>query len=280
MRLPKTFEIAASTLLAATACLGWWMAAESAAPMARPDPPDARRTSLYAAKTQLPTIANPSSQDHPTETLQQPSASHSTQAANLSPQGKAYLREISPNEVQVGEVRLLKDSRSVIFPSRVAERTVPLEYALVHETGKAHEALLVTSVPAQDLQVAALLFDAVGQSPSIEVAWKKHGGEARLPLTSLLEVKDAPADTLSSSGWVYTGSQFSHGRFQAEVSGSLIALVNDPLALINHRATAGLNRDDVFFAKSENLPPEGVTVSVILRFPNKNPPETKSNAEP
>jgi hypothetical protein len=178
-----------------------------------------------------------------------------------------YIKEVRPDEVRVGEVRLLKKERTLIFTATVAIRTQPLEYALVHETGKAHEALLVTKVPIQDVHVAALLIEASGQAPRIEVSWRKNGGEARMPLSDLIRVHQVAPDTLSANPWIYTGSEFHHGGFAAMSEGSLVALVNDPAALVNHRAAAALQRDDVFFAATEKLPAEGVPVSVMFIFP-------------
>ena len=178
-----------------------------------------------------------------------------------------YIKEISPDEVRVGEVRLLKKERTLIFTATVAVRTQPLEYALVHESGKAHEALLVTKVPVQDVHVAALLMEASGQAPRIEVSWRKNGGEARMPLSDLIRVQQVAADTLSANPWVYNGSEFHHGGFAAMSEGSMVALVNDPAALVNHRTAAALQRDDVFFANTEKLPADGVPVSVMFIFP-------------
>lgn len=180
---------------------------------------------------------------------------------------KSYIKEISPDEVRVGEVRLLKKARTLVFPATVAVRIQPLEYALVHETGKAHEALLVTKVPVQDVHVAALLLEASEQAPRIEVSWRKHGGEARMPLTELIRVQQVAADTLSANPWIYNGSEFHHGGFAAMSEGSIVALVNDPAALVNHRVAASLMRDDVFFANTDKLPPDGVPVSVMFIFP-------------
>jgi hypothetical protein len=179
---------------------------------------------------------------------------------------KSYIKQISDSELRVGEVRLLKKERTLIFPATVAERNQPIEYALVHETGKTHEALLVTKVPVQDVPVAALLIEANGQPPMIQVSWRKNGGEARMPLSDLIRLQQVAADTLSANPWIYNGSTFIHGGFAAMREGSMVALVNDPSALVNHRAAGDLLRDDVFFARTENLPPEGVTVSVTFTF--------------
>lgn len=188
-------------------------------------------------------------------------------AETMQEAAKSYIKETGPDEVTVGQVRLEKKSRVLSFLCVVAERKQAVEYALVHRTGKVHESLLMTDVPVQDIHVATLLLKAQGQEPTIEVSWRKHGGEVRMPLCELLQVVNVPADLLRSGAWKYNGSGFAHGRFAAMTEGSMIALINDPAALINHPAAAQLKRDDVFFAQADKLPNEGVPITVTLTFP-------------
>ena len=176
-----------------------------------------------------------------------------------------YIRESGPDELQIGSVRLNKRKRTISFPAKVAEKERPLEYALVHESGKTHEALLSTAAAIQDVHVAALLLDANGQAPVIELTWRKHGGEAKVPLHELIGMKDGSLDAV----WRYNGSVFIHGGFAASREGSLVALMNDPSALVNHPAAGALMQDDVFFAQRAKLPPDGVQVTVVMTFPNQ-----------
>ena len=177
---------------------------------------------------------------------------------------QGYIRESGPDELQIGSVRLNKRKRTISFPAKVAEKERALEYAIVHETGKTHEALLSTSVAIHDVHVAALLLDAGGLSPQIEVTWRKHGGEARVPLHAMIGMKEGSLDAV----WRYNGSEFIHGGFAASREGSVVALMNDPSALVNHPAAGALMKDDVFFAQRAQLPPEGVQVTVVMTFPN------------
>lgn len=177
---------------------------------------------------------------------------------------QGYIRESGPDELQIGSVRLNKRKRTISFPAKVAEKERALEYAIVHETGKTHEALLSTSAAIQDVHVAALLLDAGGLSPQIELTWRKHGGEARVPLHSMIGMKEGSLDAV----WRYNGSELIHGGFAASREGSVVALMNDPSALVNHPAAGALMKDDVFFAQRAQLPPEGVQVTVVMTFPN------------
>jgi hypothetical protein len=186
-------------------------------------------------------------------------------AEELKIAAQGYIRESGPDELQIGSVRLNKRKRTISFPAKVAEKERPLEYALVHETGKTHEALLSTAAAIQDVHVAALLLDASGQSPQIEVTWRKHGGDAQVPLHEMIGMKDGSLDAV----WRYNGSVFIHGGFAASREGSLVALMNDPSALVNHPAAGALMKDDVFFAQRAKLPPDGVQVTVVMSFPNQ-----------
>lgn len=177
---------------------------------------------------------------------------------------QGYIRESGPDELQIGSVRLNKRKRTISFPAKVAEKERALEYAIVHETGKTHEALLSTLAAIHDVHVAALLLDAGGLSPQIEVTWRKHGGEARVPLHAMIGMKEGSLDAV----WRYNGSEFIHGGFAASREGSVVALMNDPSALVNHPAAGALMKDDVFFAQRAQLPPEGVQVTVVMTFPN------------
>lgn len=184
-------------------------------------------------------------------------------AEELKEAARNHIRALGPDELQIGTVRLNKRERTVSFPAKVAEKERALEYALVHETGKIHESLLSTSAAVQDVHVAVLLLEANGESPRIELRWRKHGGEARVALHELIGMKEGKLD----GGWRYNGSDFLHGGFAAAAEGSLVALMNDPAALVNHPAAGALMRDDVFFALRTKLPPEGVQVTVQLLFP-------------
>ncbi|MFM2169561.1 MAG: hypothetical protein RIS79_3932 [Verrucomicrobiota bacterium] len=180
----------------------------------------------------------------------------------LKTSAQAWIGEKGPDELQIGLVTLHKKRRMISFPAQVAEKERALEYALVHETGKTHEALLSTAAAVADVHLAALLLDAVGQSPQIEVTWRKHGGEARMPLNEMIGLKEGTLDAV----WRYNGSEFIHSGFAASREGSLVALLNDPSALVNHPAAGALMNDDLFFAQRARLPPEGVQVTVHLRF--------------
>lgn len=226
----------------------------------------------------VPTISKTSSLKSPSdkgrvtlagkyEPFQKTSGPELPDAQSMKQSVANHIREVGPEQLSIGKVALHKVHRTISFPATFAERDRPIEYALVHSKGKVHEALLQTDATIQDLHVATLLMNAVGQKPKIELLWSKHGGQRKVSLADLVTVREKPVGFLSEGHWHYNGSRFMHGTFTALREGSIIALMNDPSALINHPKAGSLQRDDVFFARREKLPPVGVQVSVILTFP-------------
>lgn len=175
---------------------------------------------------------------------------------------------LNDDEYEVGLVRLNKRLRTLTFPAQIEIRDGDLEYAVVHVTGKTHETLLATEVEPQQIHVAALLMDAVGQSPSVTVSWSVDEGKVDKDLANLIQIISVPTDLLTSDIWIYNGSKFQDGTFAAQTEGSIIALMPDPLALVNHKASMKLDRDDVFKSKTSALPKNGTPVTVCLRFGN------------
>jgi len=94
----------------------------------------------------------------------------------------------------------------------------------------------------------------------------------RVPLEKLIalsnrvvkpSVDPARAEPASPLAWVYNGALVSGGEFVGERSGSIIALIFDPAAMINN---PGADRadDEVHFPASSQLPEPGSAVKVVL----------------
>jgi hypothetical protein len=58
----------------------------------------------------------------------------------------------------------------------------------------------------------------------------------------------------SSGSWVYNGSLIVHNRFLAQMDGSIVSLVTDPVALINN-VGPGHDNDMIWEPNPANLPP-------------------------
>lgn len=188
---------------------------------------------------------------------------------------------------RVGKVSFDKQSRTVTIPARVNTRQSLIEYALVTQSGKVHEALLVTEARPEQVHLACLLLGLVpmefpgepGQplkvpaasGVKVEVTWDKHGPPARFPLAQLVALHNGArqgelAGLLAEGDWFYNGSKSTPQGFLAQQEGSIISLINDPAALINNpRPDRG--NDDIHAPNTKLLPPEGTPVRVVLRLP-------------
>jgi len=145
--------------------------------------------------------------------------------------------------VELGEILVDPKLREMSFPVEIntLRAGTPLEYALVTRQGKAHESLMVTDVPPSHIHVAALLLGLsperrAGKSIEIRMTYETNGG----PVTELLSknvVFERDGQQEEEAGglpdaWKYQGAEFRPGFLVASREGSIIALKNDPGALI------------------------------------------------
>lgn len=201
------------------------------------------------------------------------------------------LKKLSEDEFELGQIRFNARTREVRLPCVLNMREGAIEYAVVHDTGKTHEALLKSSASPLDLQVAMLLTnyqqghtglfpgekDEVirkrmeSTSPKapgannvqLHVEWKDGEETKKLLLTDwMLEApqKKPPTDF---KHWVFNGSMIQASGFSAEIYGSFIGIYYDVTAVIN--CPSKLNgADDVWSPNTKLMPKEETPVTVII----------------
>ena len=207
--------------------------------------------------------------------------------------GPSKLRELREGVVGVGLVEVEAVRKVAVFPARVNMVEGNLEYTLVNPNGPVHEALLVTDVRAEDIEVGARLLgfsrdkkgksesggagnltkDALQKAPKpegvevvVDVVWKGDDGvEKRRGLLELLVRQGPEGKPFSREGaWVYTGSKvMGNGVFLASASGILgsMLLASEPLFL----GTFEGNRDDSVWSPAKDLLPKvGTPVRVEI----------------
>jgi hypothetical protein len=207
------------------------------------------------------------------------------------------VRMVAPGIYQVGEVRLDQLHRSVTLPAVLNPVQGPMEYFLVTTYGKSYESILKTTAAPFDIHLAMVLLGAGGSgsagfpgSPTngvpgliihpskeiipgnkvaIGVNWKTPEGGTRRSAEDLV-YKDDTRSVMSHGAWVYNGSLVVHGHFLAQIDGSIVSLVTDPVALINNTAP-GHDNDTIWFANTNNLPPTNVPVEVTLTLEEAKP---------
>jgi hypothetical protein len=199
---------------------------------------------------------------------------------------KAMVTELGGGRFRVGVVEFDKYRRVVTIPCAVQMREGPVEYLLVTRGGKVHETVLVTDADPRDVHLAALL---LGMRPEADLGpasgavaqkdhgvvtawleWDRNGPPAREDLGALVVVKDpatgVQSGNLGTDWWLYNGSRVeADGVFAAKRSGSLISIIRDQDALINHPGSSR-DQDDIHTPNEAKLPKVGHPVRVVLQL--------------
>lgn len=213
-----------------------------------------------------------------------------TRAAQQLTEAQQRLKKLSAVEYDLDGIRINAETREVRIPTKVELKKAPIEYMLVHETGKTHESVLTTTVSPTAIQVALLLanYEAASEgiltkvpkaelppwkekSPTkpganrlkVRVEWKVEGETKSAPLSDWVQdtrTKKSPSDL---DTWVFNGSFLDERGFVAESEGSIISVWVDQAALINSPAE-GNWRDELWFTLTANIPADGTQVSLII----------------
>jgi hypothetical protein len=220
----------------------------------------------------------------------QPAESSMTALTNTA------VRMIEPGVFEVGRVRLDQRRRRITLPAVLNKTQGLMEYFLVTTYGKTHESILKTQAEPYHVHLAMLLLGAHGPgnadfpgSPangvpgpvvhpsretipgdkvSIEVEWKTPAGQTRRSAEELVRKSDTQA-VMAHGGWVYNGSLIINNKFLAQMDGSIISLVTDPVALVNNTGP-GHDNDLIWEPNMTNLPPRDLPVEVTITF--QDPP--------
>lgn len=206
------------------------------------------------------------------------------QITNLAPGlaglSNAVLRPVGSNTFALGAVQLNVRERTVSFPAVVNMEAGLIEYLLVSRIGKTHESLLRTDAAPHQIQLALLLLGARGagtnafpESPTqplpgdpvtLELVWTQDGQPKRIRAEEA--VRDRRRRGPAAPGpWVYTGSRVVEGTFVAELVGSIVAVMEDPDALINN-PRPGREDDENWQIQPGVMPPLETPVQVIIKL--------------
>ena len=211
---------------------------------------------------------------------------------------KPTVTKLDDTRYQIGGVVLDRKNREIRFPAKVNMAEGLIEYMIILQKGKVHEALLTTTVVPTDLNLAFLLlryppspelFSQINETGhptglypvvpapvraaariTMEVEWSDNGTTRRVPMNEWLRdnAKDAP---LAPGPWLYTGSSFSEGKFIPNLSGDIASIKLDSYAMINYPG-ADNEQGVVWFAFPKRVPPVGTNVTVIITPYFKNKP--------
>lgn len=202
------------------------------------------------------------------------------------------VKELDAERLQIGEVVFNRKTREIRFPATVnMAGDELLEFALVHQNGKIHESLLVTTISATHLNLAFKLlrypasieFHEIPEpdgslsgtfpevAPEVKAAarlelaieWEQDGKPRRAKLNDWIAHGSNGQPMPAADPWVYGGSKIHDGKFQAELTGNLIAIFINDTALINYSGKDNRS-DEVWLPFPKRVPPEGTKVTVVI----------------
>lgn len=201
------------------------------------------------------------------------------------------LKKLSPTEYDLDGIRINAATREVRIPTLVNLKKAPIEYMLVHETGKTHESVLSTAVSPTSIQVALLLANfqpategMLTKVPETErpkiwkeappatprgnrlvatVEWKVGEKIKTAALADWFQNAETRKPAPDLGTWVFNGSYIDERGFVSQHDGSIVAVWLDRSAIINSPAE-GNWRDELWISLPENVPDEGTPVTLIL----------------
>lgn len=192
------------------------------------------------------------------------------------------LREIQPGLFQLGGVRLDKSKRILEFAGVVNMSQGPVEYLLVHETGKVHESVLKTAVEPYHVHLAALLLqpkpgaintnmglaarELKGPTAEVLVRWKD--ASKAMPGEDLVFNVQTKA-AMARGAWTYNGSRIIGGTFLAQRDGSIASVITDPDALLNGMRP-GRDKDDLWQVNTNLVRAVNTPVGIAIQFHEHN----------
>jgi hypothetical protein len=198
------------------------------------------------------------------------------------------LVRVSDTLLKLGKIELDTRERSISFPAKLNMTKGNLEYLLVADYGKVHEALLSTEVQPFFLNVVMLLMKyekvenffpdlppeskkepkaVLNDSNSFEckLSWTGQNGEAQTALLTEWLQNELTKKSVPRTRWGYTCSTVDDkGVFEPQIRGSIIAVYRDPSSMINSPLDG--NDNDEIWVPAPKLPAVGTKVQVTF-FP-------------
>jgi hypothetical protein len=208
-------------------------------------------------------------------------------------EAKKLLKEVSPGVYDLNGIQINAATRELRIPCNVLHQKLPIEYALVHDTGeKVHETVLQTAVRPIQIQLALLLanyqpgtkglldkLDPKDERPykdkdtepatpganrlAIHVEWQDGDKTKRVPLSDFIQNIDTRKTPPDLDTWIFNGSIIDQDGFNAEMTGSIISTYVDRQAIINS-AAKGNHRDELWISMPDNIPAEETQVTLII----------------
>ena len=249
---------------------------------------------VLAAEPPDPSVVAPAAPVAPVTPAdgQAPAAPVDGPAATPAP-AKPTLVRLDENRFKIGEVEFDKATRVIRFPAVLNQREGLLEYVVVHDKGKVHESLLRTAINATHLNLALKLlryqsspelfplrdeghptglFPAVDAKTKaaarveIRMQWKIDATEHSATVNEMI-VNTKNDKPMPPGPWVYGGSIIHEGRFIAEMTGDIVAILTNEASIFNYPGSSNQQGDNYgdWFVLTKLAPAIGTPVTVEIR---------------
>ncbi len=195
---------------------------------------------------------------------------------------------VGDEQYRLGEIWFDAKTREVRLPVVVnMAEGGPIEYLLVHESGKIHEATFYTTVQPRSLATVLKLIRFPQVNFADSLATRQVSPEKQIAFEF---VTTADSDRASVAGFFidlmsqkplkempffFSGSFWEQGTFRAQSEGSFVAVRDDPSAMF-HFLHTGAEEDERWVANPALSPPVGTRGTLIMR-PIQVTPEEPSD---
>jgi hypothetical protein len=280
-------------------CLVLWcpvVAAEQSAKPDAPATPSAARPGIRAAvRPPLPAtpparpVTPPANPETPPPTPGPPS----TEPAAPQKAAPTFV-QLDADRFKIGDIELNRQTRAIRFPAAINMREGLLEFVIVHDKGKVHESLLRTAINATHLNLSLKLL-RYQSSPELFMLRDEEGFpnglmpavDAKTKAAARVEIrmlwKDGETERSASVNecinnnrnntvmpvgpWVYGGSAVYNGRYVAEVTGDIVAILTNQAAIFNYPGDNNRDGEDYgsWYALTKMVPDVGTAVIVEIR---------------
>jgi hypothetical protein len=213
---------------------------------------------------------------------------------------KPSVSQLDETRFQIGKITFDRKSREIRFPATVNMTQGQLEYLIVHENGKVHESLLVTTISPLNLNLAFTLLKypasrelysvetseggravkapeiseevRAGARVGIDVEWTEGGKQHRLSINEWVQ-HAVTTKSMAAGPWVYGASESFEGKYIPETSGDIAAIFLSNAAILNYPGEDNGN-DDVWTPFPKRVLEEGSAVTVVISpfYPSKPTP--------
>ncbi len=206
-------------------------------------------------------------------------------------QQKLIIQQIDKDNFKIGGIKLNKKTKEITFAAEIGNPQDIIEYLLVSQHGKIHESLLTTKIRPLHLNIALKLigyeeskelFRILGEDFmmtdkyhqetadtkkaarfNIFISWKKDGTEHSYHINELI-LNDTTQKHAEIQPYIYGGSYLRQGRYQADLTGDIIAIFIDRGAVANF-SNKGNDDDTIWFSNTKRLPDADTKLTITLK---------------